>query len=47
MTVKSHRVFLHIFIKLTDKLEFVEQNVYFIVLCQKPILSSVINPAAL
>ena len=22
MTVKSHRVFLHIFIKLTDKLEF-------------------------
>ena len=23
MTAKSHRVFLHIFIKLTDKLEFV------------------------
>ena len=22
MTIKSHRVFLHIFIKLTDKLEF-------------------------
>lgn len=38
---------LFVFSDQLDKLEFVELSFYFIVLCQKPMLSSVINPAAL